>query len=379
MTQLPDEYLAALVQLGLSHPSNPYLSLDQLGSKVSAIAGTSIKHIESKVGVAIAHESDLTDYRKALYQRQANRIDLTLTGWDDVTFYGSVVDEILRTERNKLRLSLLSQVVPQEYLVHATIVGPWIPAIVLEDANPPRETLVSIADGFARDLDRALPDHGFEHVGMIGFCELKKCFGRNPDGHDMAMASDWYLRRGSTYWSSPSPIWPQYALHVHLIGFATRFQWYATANEIDAAFGCRFPERWAVRVTSWNEKKSVIDNVIGLGNYVWKIGPHRKRDPITPMPPPDEIRANARFWQAVGHHRRNLDLNGHWPELGVPRLPRSFAGSLTKLDFMRRQLVWDLGQRIWTADDFEPNSSGEDAIAEAGHGVASHGGRHRES
>lgn len=367
MTQLPDHYRDALVQLKLPDPSHPY-PLHQLGAKVSAIAGTSIKHIESKIDVATAHDPDLSDFRTALHQRRSNRLNLSLSGWDDVTFYGSVVDEILRTERNKLRLSLLSQVVPQQHLVHATIIGPFIPDTVLENPNPPQDTLIALTKEFFRNLRRALPDLGFEHVGFVGFAELKKCFGQNVDGHDVAMAADWYLLRGSTYWDPPppkwhehafgktywdtsQPTWSQYALHAHGIGFATRFQRYATAEEIDDAFDRRFPERWSVLVKPWIEKNSVIDNVIGLGNYVWKIGPHRKRDPVTPMPSPDEIRANARFWHAVGHHHRNADICGHWPELGVPRLPRSFAGYLTKRDAMRRQLAWDIGKRIWTADD----------------------------
>lgn len=361
MTQLPDAYLGALVQLNLPNPSYPYSTLDQIGRKVSTIAGTSIKEIESKIDAALVTEPDLAAVLNALRERRSNRPNLSLTGWDDVTFYGSVVDEILRTERNKLRLSLLSSAIPQQHLIHATIVGPWIPARVLENTDPPRETLINLADDFSRNLQRALPDLCFEHVGLVGFAELKKCCGQNVDGHDVAMAGDWYRRRGEAYWGTAEPQWPQYAHHAHLIGYAARFQGFASAVEIDDAFDRRFPERWGVVVKTWIKKNSVIDNVIGLGNYVWKIGPHRKRDPITPMPPPEEIRANARFWDAVGHHRRNIDINGYWPELGQPRLPRSFAGTLTRADAMRRRLVWEIGQRIWTADDVEPEHLGDDA------------------
>ncbi|MEQ1808310.1 MAG: hypothetical protein ABL889_00185 [Terricaulis sp.] len=324
---------------------------------MSALAGTNVQRIEAKIDAALSGQPDLSAYAQKLQERRSTVSQLPFTLWDDVTFYGSVVDEMLRVDRNKLRLSLLSHVIPQKHLVHATIVGSWIPASVLESPGPPAGTLVAMADDFFRNLRLALPNLGFEHVGLVGFVELKKCFGENEDGHDVAMATDWYLRRGDAVWAIRSPVWPQYSLHVHLIGFATRFQAFSSAEEIDDAFDRRFPERWSVKVRPWIVKNEVIENIVGLGSYVWKIGPHRKHNPATPMPGPDEICANARFWDAVGHNRRNFDINGHWPERGEHRLPRSFLGSLDRASARKRQLAWELGKRIWTLDDLDMDCS----------------------
>lgn len=346
--------MEAHVHLGLPSHLEPYPLVENVFQKVFRIAGTTVQAIESKIDAALASERDLTDFRNLLQQRRSQRLHQSLTIWDKVTFFGSVVDEVLRTERNKLRLSLLSSVVRQSHLVHATVVGPWIPAEVLENPNPPADILNKLANEFVRDLRRALPDLCFEHVYFVGFTELSKQLGSEPEGHDIAMAEDWYLRMGDAYWGANRPQWPLYALHAHLIGGATRFQFYANAEEIDDAFGRLFPARWAVKVRPWIEQRSTIENIVGLSNYLWKIGPHRLSNPNRPMPTPEEIKANARYWNAVGHHRRNIDLNGYWPELGKPVIMRSFAGSLNHLDAMRRQLAWDAGLRIWTADDFDP-------------------------
>jgi hypothetical protein len=359
MTQLSARQMEGLVLLELSSPLQPYPLGENVFQKVLGIAGSTVDSIESRIDASLASEPDLTDFHNLLHQRRSQRLRNSLTGWDDVTFYGSVIDELLRTERNKLRLSLLSSVVHQNHLVHATVVGPWIPATILENPNPPASTLKKLSDEFFHNLQRALPSIGFEHVFFVGFTELSKQFGAHPDDHDVAMAEDWYLRRGEIYWETIEPTWPQYALHAHLIGGAVQFQNYADAAEIDEAFGRLFPERWAVRVDPWIGKRETIQNVAGLGNYLWKIGPHRQCNPHRPMPPADEIRANARFWNVVGHHRRNVDLNGYWPEIGPRRLPLSCSGSLTRLDAMRRQLAWDVGLRIWTADDFEPDAPGD--------------------
>lgn len=358
MTLLSTRQMDAHVLLELPSSLHPYPLVENVYQKVLKIAGTTVDAIESRIDAALASEPDLSDFLNLLHQRRSQRLQQSLTGWDDVTFYGSVIDDVLRTERNKLRLSLLSSVVHQNHLVHATVIGPWIPAHVLENPNPPIAILNKLADEFFRDLHRALPSVGFEHVFLVGFTELSKQFGADPEGHDVAMANDWYLRRGEIYWGTATPSWPQYAYHAHLIGGAVQFQNYAEADEIDEAFDRLFPERWAVRVDPWIEKRDVLQNVTGLGNYLWKVGSHRLCNPHRAMPTLEEIRANARVWKAVGHHRRNFDINGYWPEIGPRRLPLSVAGTLTRLEAMRRQLAWDIGLRIWTPDDFEPDVPG---------------------
>lgn len=262
-------------------------------------------------------------------------------GADDSS-YGVPMDDFVSSQRLRLRLHKLAEIVGQEPLRSVTVVHSFIPAELLEGPGELGFSPEHLVSDFLYTFWRAFAECGFTFVRLSGWLELALI--ENPTDDKGDCLQDQWLFRGRDFFGVRDAPKRSWSLHLHSYGLARRAGRWATAKEITTALESYFPYRYARKSREFDLTKSADENIGRIGRYRSKLMGDVEQG--REVPSADEIAANVRFWSRCVTQSRDFTIAEDWPEIG-PRHPKP----LDDPDLMKRVSdAWSDAGKAWTPE-----------------------------
>lgn len=275
--------------------------------------GHSRRDVISRVQSAFLSTSDLRAHALDVLTRDHRQPFSTEAPTRELS--GSVIDEWSRVGRIRKRLTALGTHFHQDELLFSTILGPVVPADVLE--TPTQIDALGLLEGFKKDIQRVLRRVPFVEVAMTGWFELELIDQPKRDSPKRAYVHSWWRRRGRMMWGCTAPR-RCYVLHYHVAGVAITTGGICKPDHFTSFFKPPFPWQRSVLTTRPLPQKSKADNIRFISRYAWKMGNSMNRNERS-FPQQAELAARARFWLATGNRCRDFDLRHSAKVLGVRR------------------------------------------------------------